>query len=105
MASSVSWPKIHLNKSSLNMNICVDKYLGISKSYFAALGAASAALVGVTAAYQVAKGITTYCLASPLALGINVREFGEWAGIGAHLGPSSVLASSAAFTNTSNSQS
>ena len=65
---------------SAHLDYGVDRYLGTSKPYFAAFGAASAALVGITAAYQVAKGVTTYCLAGPLALGINVREFGEWAG-------------------------
>ncbi|OQV23722.1 putative Very-long-chain 3-oxoacyl-CoA reductase-A [Hypsibius exemplaris] len=72
--------RLQLNKLSLkSVNERVDNYFGSSRSYFAAFGAASLALVGVTAAYQVAKGVTTYCLAAPLALGINIRDYGEWA--------------------------
>ncbi|GAU90826.1 hypothetical protein RvY_03189 [Ramazzottius varieornatus] len=76
MASQLGMGLDHL---SVNINRYADQYLGPAKPYFAAFGALSAGFVGITAAYQVAKGFTSYCLAEPLALGINVRDYGEWA--------------------------
>ena len=65
-----------LDELSANIN----RYAEPAKPYFAAFGALSASLIGIGAAYQVAKGFTSYCLAAPLAMGINVRDYGEWAG-------------------------
>ncbi|XP_055342485.1 very-long-chain 3-oxoacyl-CoA reductase-A-like [Paramacrobiotus metropolitanus] len=77
--TSAVWSSLGKVSARVNAWVEEDAVLRQSRPYLAALGALSAGVVGVTAAYQLAKGITSYCLAAPLALGINVREYGEWA--------------------------